>query len=405
MTIERPVLLRYLREAQHVHVCRKGAAVPLPSLANRVALRTISLTLLCACLTVPAVAAGPVPAPTTYKVLPAVVRGNLAIYPIVSARSYDTKLFLTLDEGIRSGQVTIAENGTRAGLVHPGQAMPAHQQSAEVNRLVLYNDSDQPLLLLAGEIVTGGKQDRIIGSDRIIPAKAGPIDLSVFCVEPERWTGAKSTFGSLSQQMAQPGVRAPAMVQQDQGMVWDSVRSSNAKAEAQLSGAAAASVRGTSSYAGVFASPPVEKMIGGYGGAQSEQAILQQLRDRGAVGVVVAIDGRVLWADVFAGTDLLAKYWPKLMSSYVAEAVTAGAGGAAPSAEEAEAWMNQLSGQREVAETEPNVYRRTDITGAGYRVLELQSLLPGTGFPVHVTKILEQNSPATRPWEDREILR
>ncbi len=403
MTIEPPVLLRNLRGAQQLS--REAAAICGPGRANPATLNFKPLALaVCVCLALPAVAAGPVTTPT-YKVLPAVVRGNLAIYPIVSARSYDTKFFLTLDEGIRSGQVTIAENGDRGGLVHPGHAMPPRQQGAEVNRLVLYNDSDRPLLLLAGEIVTGGKQDRIIGSDRIIPAKTGPIDLSVFCVEPERWTGATSTFGSLSRQMAQPGVRAPAMVQQDQSMVWDSVRSSNAKAEAQLSGAGAASVHGTSSYAGVFASPPVQKIIGDYGGTQSEQVILKELRDQGAVGVVVAVDGRVLWADVFANTDLLAKYWPKLMSSYVAEAVTAGAGGAAPSAEEAEAWMNQLNGEREVAETEANVYRRTDITGAGYRVLELESLLPGTEFPVHVTKIREQNNAETQPWKDRGILR
>ena len=54
------------------------------------------------------------------------------------------------------------------GLIRPGT--PVHQQSgAEVNRLVLINNSDRPLLLLAGEIVTGGKQDRVIGADRLVP--------------------------------------------------------------------------------------------------------------------------------------------------------------------------------------------------------------------------------------------
>ena len=48
-------------------------------------------------------------------------------------------------------------------------------------------DIDQQLrssvVLLAGEVVTGGKQDRVIGVDRIVPAEIWPIDLSVFCVE------------------------------------------------------------------------------------------------------------------------------------------------------------------------------------------------------------------------------
>jgi hypothetical protein len=346
--------------------------------------------LLCSVLAIPAFAGGP-PEQPSYNVLPAIVHGNLAIFPVVAARAHDTSQLLTLDEGIRSGQVTISENGDQPRLVHPGQFMPPRQQGAEVNRLVLYNNSSKPLLLLAGEIVTGGKQDRVIGSDRIVPANTGPLDLSVFCVEPERWTGAKPTFGSMSMQMAQPGVRAPAMAEKNQGMVWDSVRSSNAKAQAQLHGADSAMVGGTSSYAQVFASPPVQKIIAGYGGADTEQAILRELRGKAAVGVVVAINGRVLWADVFANPDLLAKYWPKLMRSYAAEAVTSASGGPVPDSQEAQAWIGHLTGNREVAETEPGLYRRTDVIGDGYRVFELTSLLPGTGFAVHLTKIREQN--------------
>jgi hypothetical protein len=345
----------------------------------------------CLAFAIPAFAGGP-PDQAAYKVLPAIVRNNLALFPVITGRSFDTSQLLTLDEGIRSGQVTISENGDRAALVHPGQSVPPRQQEAEVNRLVLYNNSAKPLLLLAGEIVTGGKQDRVIGSDRIVPPNSGPIDLSVFCVEPGRWTGAKPTFGSLSMQMAQPDVRAPAMAEQNQGMVWDNVRNSNAKAAAQLHGAESTAAAGTSSYAKVFASPPVQRLIAGYGGEEGQQEILKELRNKAAVGVVVVINGRVVWADVFANPDLLAKYWSKLMSSYVAEAMTAGNTGTAPSLQDAETWMSHMGGNREVAETEPGVYRRTDVTGDGYRVFELVSLLPGTGFPVHLTKIGEASA-------------
>ena len=61
--------------------------------------------------------------------------------------------------------------------------------------MVLVNNSKRPLILLAGEIVTGGKQDRVIGKDRIIPAESDPIDLGVFCVEPGRWVGSSDRFG------------------------------------------------------------------------------------------------------------------------------------------------------------------------------------------------------------------
>jgi len=118
-----------------------------------------------------------------YKVLEPIRHGNLTVFPVVAGRSYPTGEFLTLDEGLRSGEVVVTEAGELQGLVrrHP---LPAVRGGAQVNRLVLVNNSKRPLLLLAGEIVTGGKQDRVIGKDRIIPAESDPVDLSVFCVEP-----------------------------------------------------------------------------------------------------------------------------------------------------------------------------------------------------------------------------
>ncbi len=141
--------------------------------------------LICLSLAGPALAGGP-DNQRAFKILPPVVHENLAIFPVISNQSNDTSLLMTLDEGIRSGQVTVTEAGAEPGLVRPGQQIPPRREGAEVNRLVLYNNSSHALLLLAGEIVTGGKQDRVIGSDRIVPPNAGPIDLGVFCVE-RRW--------------------------------------------------------------------------------------------------------------------------------------------------------------------------------------------------------------------------
>jgi hypothetical protein len=337
-------------------------------------------------LAVPASAGGPDSQPA-FRVLPPIVRGNLAIFPVVANQSYDTSQLMTLDEGIRSGQVTVTEAGDERGLIRPGQPVPQRREGAEVNRLVLYNNSTRALLLLAGEIVTGGKQDRVIGSDRIVPANTGPIDLGVFCVEPGRWVASSEKFGSMGTQMAQPSVRTPAMAERDQSHVWANVRESNARMASNLSSAEAVSVAGTSSYAKMFASAPVAKVVANYGGQESEQAILRELRGNGAIGVVVAVNGQVLWADVFASTELLSKYWPKLMRSYVAEAMTSASSGAAPDMRGAQLYMSDLSGGREIVETESSVYRRTDITGDGYRVFELMSLLPRTGFLVHITKI------------------
>jgi hypothetical protein len=324
-----------------------------------------------------------------YKVLPPILHSNLAIFPVITGHSFDTSQLMTLDEGVRSGQVTITETGDERGLVRPGQPFPVSRHGAEVNRLVLSNNSNRPLLLLAGEIVTGGKQDRVIGSDRIVPANTGPIDLGVFCVEPGRWVESSSKFGSMGAQMAQPSVRTPAMATRDQEQVWANVRASNSTVAVSVGGPEAMALAGTTSYAKVFNSAPVQQKIAGYGGIEGEQAILRELRAKGAVGVVVAVNGRVMWADIFASTDLLSKYWPKLMRSYVAEAMTTTTQPASLDLHEAELFVTMFSGGREVAETEPGVYRRTDVTGDGYRVFELMSLLPKAEFKVHITKMTQ----------------
>jgi hypothetical protein len=191
-------------------------------------------------------------------------------------------------------------------------------------------------------------------------------------------------------QMAQPSVRTPAMAEHNQSRVWENVGAANAQMAKNLSAANAALPPNTTSYAKVFSSPPVARMVEQYGGIEGEHEILRELRSKGAVGVVVAVDGQVVWADVFASTDLLARYWPKLLHSYVAEAMTSGKSGSVPSLQDAERYMNDLTGGREVVETDPGVFRRSDITGEGFRVFELTSLLPKEGFVVHIAKMRQE---------------
>lgn len=215
--------------------------------------------------------------------------------------------------------------------------------------------SSRGVPMLAGEIVTGGHQDRVVGADTIVPAQTGPIDLDVFFVEPGRWTGPSPKFGAVATPMAQPSVRMPAMAEGNQGKVWDSVAKARTSMAAQLNVPEAAAVAATTSYAGAFQRAPVEKRIEQYGGLASEQAILRELRKEGATGVVVAVRGNIVWADAFASTDLLAHYWPKLIRSYVAEAMTTAGGNTTPDVHQAESWVGEMTGGREVVETVPGV--------------------------------------------------
>src|SRR6476660_3762187 len=159
-----------------------------------------------------------------YKVLAPISHGNLTIFPVISTKVHDTSDFITLDEGIRSGEVVVTEVGNLHSVMRRRPPyVPVRPTGAEVNRLVLVNNSKHPLLLLAGEVVTGGKQDRVVGKDRIIPGESDPVDVSVFCVEHGRWTETSTKFDTHASVMLQPSVRMKAMVDQDQQKVWDEV--------------------------------------------------------------------------------------------------------------------------------------------------------------------------------------
>ena len=363
------------------------------SVASRAVAVMVSLAMV-----MPSVApAGEVASVPHYKVLTPIRHGNLEVFPVVTASSHDTQVFLTLDEGLRSGDVMVSESGNIAPLIRPRNRNivppPRRNGGAQVNQLMLVNNSKRPLILLAGEIVTGGKQDRVIGKDRLVPAESDPIDLSVFCVEPGRWTGPKMSFSGagVGGGMAQPGVRAKAMADKDQAKVWSEVKNAQTQVAALASPQAAGTIAGTTSYAKVMENDEVKQKVDAVAAPMQRdyQSLIKQLRDRNAVGVVVAVNGEIIWADVFASTNLLEKYWPKLVRSYAAEAYVKQADDRRAEVKAAQQFLEDLEGRHETVETEPGLYRHTEIAGDGFRAFELTSLLPKTGFDLHVAKMAE----------------
>jgi hypothetical protein len=357
---------------------------------------------------------GPIePAAEPYRVLAPIESGNLLLFPIVRAgtRSLSESPFITLDEGIKNGEVEVTEAGRVRGLVRPRGGTPPFQSDRyrgdQVNTLVLVNNSKQPLLLLAGEIVTGGKQDRVIAKDRIVPAGGDPVDLSVFCIEPGRWTESSSTFGgaaksSVNSFMVQPTVREQAMVSKNQQQVWDSVHGAiggmlAAPAPSASSGLALSSggplidprASATTSYAKTMQDSAVSEKVDEAAAPlmKSRNQVLAQLRQEHAIGVVVAIRGELVWADIFVDTELLSRYWTKLVRSYAAESLAAGETHAASTVADAQHFLDAPSGGTETSEGDVGVYRYRELHSGGNETFVLESLLPGTGYDVHISKL------------------
>lgn len=351
------------------------------------------------------IGAAPNPAPGkpegNWRLLDPVSYENITIFPVVSSSTQDTSTFLTLDEGLSSGEVIVSEQGS-AGLARTRDgrpvAVPQYNSGASVNQLVLINRSKRPLLLLAGELVSGGKQDRIIGKDRIVPVGSEPLPLDVFCVEHGRWTGASSQFGE-AKTIVHPSVREQAAVAQNQNEVWNAVRSGTLAVpkavpsgvggrsaippppppalSTEVIGDTIATSAPTQSYAKIYehsrAGASVDEFVEELR-RRFDRATLG-LKGERVVGVVVAYGGDVAWSDIFASGELFEHYWSKLLRSYAVEALARPSYRETAAITDAREFLRNLNG-REVVESEPGVYRWREITEGRLSLIELDSIAP-----------------------------
>jgi hypothetical protein len=323
-----------------------------------------------------------------WKLLEPISYENLTIFPVVASSGYDTGAFMTLEDGLSRGEVIVREQGETMVRDRDGVPRPAVQNygGPSVNQLVLVNRSKRPLLLLAGELVSGGKQDRIIAKDRIVAPGSEPLPLDVFCVEHGRWS-AGSQFTE-TKTIVHPSVREQAAVDQKQTGVWASVMSGTSSGRAAAPAAApmvsaqdlASAVQTdapTQSYAKLYGSrriaPSVNAMVDEV--QRRFRKVTAGLKGERVVGVVVAYGGEVAWSDIFASGDLFDQYWSKLLRSYAVEAVARPTLREKASTEDAEEFLRPVRG-REQTESDPGVYLWRQINEGRLSQIELDALQP-----------------------------
>ncbi len=314
---------------------------------------------------------------------------NLTVFPVLADDSTASADLITLDEGLRSGKVTITELGAngRSRTIDRRQA----SDSAEVNRLALTNKSGKPLLLIAGEMILGGKQDRIVGHDCIIESSNTPVPLDVFCVEHGRWSGGLAfgenrntgsignaatgsgsdagrglsvgqvpggMMGMTAAPMALPNIREKAQAKKSQADVWTAV--------AKTVTVNSATTR-TGDLKSVYQDKRVNTKLDGY-----ERAFKDKLTTGSVVGVVAAIGGEIVSADVFANHSLFQAYWPKMLKSYALEAVSKNETVVQPvSRSDAEAFLARVQGTA-AADAHEGVYRLKENQSSADASFELE---------------------------------
>ena len=208
--------------------------------------------------------------------------------------------------------------------------------------------------------------------------------------------------------MLQPSVRMKAMADQDQQKVWDEVGKSRTQMSAAVAAAPTVSGGGgsgtgdrqalyvgelnsTTSYAKARENKAVQKQVESIVEPmqKSYESVIKQLRNQNAVGVVVAVKGHIVWADMFASSALLAKYWPKLLESYATEALTMPGARGEISIKEAEGFLQNWQARHEVVDSEPGLYRQRELIGDKFKAFQLTSLLAKEAFDLHLSKMAD----------------
>lgn len=245
---------------------------------------------------------------------------NLTIYPVFV--DGEGKEVSTLDEALRSGDLLVTEVG-----------------QGSVQKLEVENAGKRWVYAMAGEILEGAKQDRILQHDLLLPPYSGRVIVAVFCVEHGRWTKVSDRFSSAGV-VANLGVRQKAAESKSQQEVWNSAADSSRSLGASAPTGALKEVYKSEKYReygkdyeGHFSRLP-EQSEKPY---QDHFSRFPKVASK-ASGVVVLIQGRIMAADLFGSEETFRRLWPKLLRSYVAEAVSRN-GGSDP--EEKRRWVQE----------------------------------------------------------------
>ncbi|MFN8323372.1 MAG: DUF6569 family protein [Chitinophagales bacterium] len=235
---------------------------------------------------------------------------NLRIYPIYAKESFtytnkNIGQYTPLNEALAKDKVKITEttdNASRSG------------SSPTVNTLYIQNTSSDTVYIMAGEVVKGGKQDRVIAQDVILPPKGKKTSLDVYCVEHGRWvhnSGSSNEFKSTSG-VVSTGVRKSAEVEKNQSVVWEKVKDVQMKNKTETS---------TGTYTALEQSKDYLDKTSKY----VSYLKTQLAREPQVIGFVAVTGNKIVGCDMFATPVMFKQQADNLLKSYATEAISNGA--------------------------------------------------------------------------------
>jgi hypothetical protein len=247
--------------------------------------------------------AAPQRKPTDVKLSGPYTHDNLTIFLVHGEDRFKGRTFLTLPEALEQKKFVIHE-------------------TQSVNQLTMENLSPtEEVLILSGDILKGGQQDRIAQFDLLVPPKSGKLPLAAFCVEhtASRWMrelkGKDKTFEGSPAQVASNSIRLANRYKMSQSSVWKDV----AGIQRQLSEKAGRSVQDKESDSSLALSLKVKEV------REAMERYTTKLKDifkdkEDVIGYAFAINGKVVAADIYGSPALFRKVWPRLLDANGIEA-------------------------------------------------------------------------------------
>ena len=194
-------------------------------------------------------------------------------------------------------------------------------ETSDVNELAVENISKSfDVFIQSGDIVKGGKQDRILGVSIIIPARSGRIRIEAFCVESGRWEKRGNEdagqFSSSNDRIVSRDLKLAANGERSQQGVWAKVTEAQEKLSKNLDGAVA-SASSRSSLQLSLENTRVTTTADEY--VRKLSGLIDGRSD--VIGYAFAVNGKINSADVYVSNALFKKLWPRMLKAAAIEAI------------------------------------------------------------------------------------
>lgn len=231
---------------------------------------------------------------------------DLSIFLIHGPDAPDSRLYTPLQSAMERQMVIVHETN-------------------HVNELAIENVSaTEDVLVQAGDIVKGGRQDRVLSVDMILPAKSGIVPISAFCVEQSRWQqrGAESADQfTLTEMTANYSLLQAMKDVATQAGVWKEVRDAHENIDAGVAGVAGSvrSIDSPTSLPLALENEAVQKSMTPYLTNLSSHAY----RWNDVIGFAFAINDEIKGADVYSSNAMFIRLWPRMLKGAVIDAIAA----------------------------------------------------------------------------------